>query len=82
MQTHNSPELVTDDEIFPWKNVVFNEEMTSKMQPATGSGTVTEYTWERGSVVLLVKKKKKKKMADISLVSRVRTTAGTRRYNG
>ena len=59
MQTHNSPELVTDDEIFPWKNVVFNEEMTSKMQPATGSGTVTEYTWERGSVVLLVKKKKK-----------------------
>ena len=60
MQTHNSPELVTDDQIFPWKNVVFNEEMTSKMQPATGSGTVTEYTWERGSVVLLVKKKKKK----------------------
>ena len=58
MQTHNSPELVTDDQIFPWKNVVFNEEMTSKMQPATGSGTVTEYTWERGSVVLLVKKKK------------------------
>ena len=38
---------------------MFNEEMTSKMQPATGSGTVTEYTWERGSVVLLVKKKKK-----------------------
>ena len=60
---------------------MFNEEMTSKMQPATGSGTVTEYTWEQGSVVLLVKKKKKK-MADISLVSRVRTTAGTRRYNG
>ena len=56
---------------------MFNEEMTSKMQPATGYGTVTEKTWGRVSVVLVVKKK-----ADISLVSRVRTTAGTRRNNG
>ena len=27
---HNSPQPVTDDQI--WKNFVFNEEMTSKMQ--------------------------------------------------
>ena len=39
---------------------MFNEEMTSKIQPVT--------------VVLVVEKK----MADISLVSRVRTTAGWR----
>ena len=38
---------------------------------------LTEKTWRRGWVVLDVKKK----MADISLVSRVRTTAGTRRNN-
>ena len=38
---------------------------------------LTEKTWGRGWVVLVVKKK----MADISLVSRVRTTAGTRRNN-
>ena len=31
---HNSPKPVTDDQI--WKNFVFNKEMTSKMQPATG----------------------------------------------
>ena len=31
---HNSPLQVTDDQI--WKNFVFNEEMMSKMQPATG----------------------------------------------
>ena len=38
---------------------------------------LTEKTWGRDWVVLVVKK-----MADISLVSRVRTTAGTRRNNG
>ena len=32
--THNLPLPVTDDQI--WKNFVFNEEMTSKMQPSTG----------------------------------------------
>ena len=42
------------------------------MQPTTGEGTVTEKTWGQGLVVL------KKKMAYISLISRVRTTAGTR----
>ena len=31
---HNSLLPVNDDQI--WKNFVFNEEMTSKMQPATG----------------------------------------------
>ena len=31
--THNSPSPVTDDQI--WKNFVFNEEMTSKMQSST-----------------------------------------------
>ena len=51
--------------------------MTSKMQPATGQGIVTEKTWGRGWVVLVVKTK----MADTSLVSRVRTTAGTGRNN-
>ena len=40
-------------------------------------GTVTEKTWGRGWVVLVVKTK----MADTSLASRVRTTAGTRRSN-
>ena len=59
--TQNSPQPVTDDQI--WKNCVFNEEMTSKMQPATGQGTVTEKTWGRGRVVWVVKKK----MANISL---------------
>ena len=29
-----------------WKKFVFNEEMTSKMSPATGYGTVTERTWD------------------------------------
>ena len=38
---------------------------------------LTEKTWGRGWVVLVVKTK----MADTSLVSRVRTTAGTRRSN-
>ena len=38
---------------------------------------LTEKTWGRGWVVLVVKSK----MADTSLVSRVRTTAGTRRSN-
>ena len=38
---------------------------------------LTEKTWGRGWVVLVVKTK----MADTSLVSRVRTTAGTRRNN-
>ena len=32
--THNLPLPVTDDQI--WKNFVFNEKMTSKMQPSTG----------------------------------------------
>ena len=46
------------------------------MQPATGEGTVIKKILERGVVVLIVKTK----MADTSLVSRVRTTtAGTRR---
>ena len=31
---HNSPQPVTDDQI--WKNFEFNEEMTSKMKPSTG----------------------------------------------
>ena len=39
---------------------------------------LTKKTWGRGWVVLVVKTK----MADTSLVSRVRTTAGTRRNNG
>ena len=39
---------------------------------------LTEKTWGRGWVVFVVKTK----MADTSLVSRVRTTAGTRRNNG
>ena len=38
---------------------------------------LTEKTWGRGWVVLVVKRK----MANTSLVSRVRTTAGTRRKN-
>ena len=57
---------------------MFNEEMTSKMQPRQVNAPVTEKTWGRGLVVLVVKTK----MADTSLVSRlVRTTAGTRRNN-
>ena len=43
------------------------------MQPATGYSTVNEKTWGRGWVVLVVKKK-----PGISLISRVRTRAGTR----
>ena len=39
---------------------------------------LTEKTWGRDWVVFVVKTK----MADTSLVSRVRTTAGTRRNNG
>ena len=56
----------------------FNEEMTSKMQPATGflqgKPPLTEKNWGQGWVVLVVKKK----MADISRVSGARTAAGTR----
>ena len=56
---------------------MFNEEMTSEMQPATGKGTVNrEDLATRLSCFGC-----EKEMADISLVSRVRTTAGTRRNN-
>ena len=56
---------------------MFNEEMTSKMQPSTGQGTVNrEDLGTRLSGFGC-----EKKMADISLSSRVRTTAGTRRNN-
>ena len=50
-----------------------------KIQPATGLGTVTEKTWGRGWVVLVVEKTKK--IADISLVLKIITTARTRRNN-
>ena len=53
---------------------MFEEEMTSKMQP---SSLLTEKTWGRDCVVFVVKTK----MADTSLVSRVGTTAGTGRKN-
>ena len=56
---------------------MFNEEMTSKMQPATGKGTVNrEDLGTRLSCFGC-----EKEIADISLVSRVRTTAGTPRNN-
>ena len=42
------------------------------------NASLTEKTWGRGWVVFVMKTK----MADTSLVSRVRTTAGTRRNNG
>ena len=57
---------------------MFNEEMTSKMQPSTGyNAPLTEKTWGRDGVVFVLKTK----MVDTSLVLRV-TTAGTRRNNG
>ena len=46
--------------------------------PLQVNGPLTEKTWGRGSVVFVMKIK----MADTSLVSRVRTTARTRRNNG
>ena len=49
-----------------------------KCSPLQVNAPLTEKTWGRGWVVLVVKTK----MADTSLVSRVRTTAGTRRNNG
>ena len=53
--------------------------MTSKIQPSTGKCTVNrEDLGTRLLVVLVVKAK----MADTSLVSRVRNTDGTRRNNG
>ena len=48
-----------------------------KCSPLQVKAPLTEKTWGRGWVVLVVKKK----MTDISLVSRERTTAGTRRNN-
>ena len=48
-----------------------------KCSPLQDKAPLIEKTWGRGWVVLVVKKK----MANISLVSRVRTTAGTRRDN-
>ena len=51
-----------------------NEEMTSKMQPSTGYCTVNRE--DLGTSLSCFRCKTK--MADTSLVSRVRTTAGTR----
>ena len=48
-----------------------------KCSPLLVNAPLTEKTWGRGWVVLVVKTE----MADTSLVSRVRTTAGTRRNN-
>ena len=49
-----------------------------KCSPLQVKVPLSEKTWGRGWVVFVVKTK----MADISLVSRVRTTAGTRWNNG
>ena len=49
-----------------------------KCSPLQVNALLTEKTWGWGWVVFVVKTK----MADTSLVSRVRTTAGTRRNNG
>ena len=70
--THNSPKPVTDDQI--WKNFVYNEEMTSKMQTYR---LRLRYREDLGTRLGCCGKK----MADISLVLRVRTSAGTRRNN-
>ena len=48
-----------------------------KCSPRQVNALLTEKTWGRGWVVLVVKAK----MVDTSLISRVRTTAGTRRDN-
>ena len=56
---------------------MFNEEMTSK-KTLQVNAPLTEKIWVQGSVVFVVKTK----MADTSLVSRVSTTAATRRNNG
>ena len=48
-----------------------------KCGPLQVNAPLTEKTWRRGWIVLVVKTK----MTDISLVSRVRTTAATRRNN-
>ena len=45
--THNSPQPVTDDQI--WKNLAFNEPMTSKVQLFLQvNALLTEKTWGRG----------------------------------
>ena len=49
-----------------------------KYSPLQVNAPLTEKTWGRGWVVFVVKTK----MEDTSLVSRVRTTAGTRQNNG
>ena len=51
--------------------------LTMKWSPLQVNALLTEKTWGRSWVVLVAKTK----MADTSLVSRVRTTAGTRRNN-
>ena len=48
------------------------------MQPSQVNARLTEKTWGRDSVVSIVKTK----MVDTSLISRVGTTAGTKRNNG
>ena len=53
---------------------MFNEEMTSKMQPATGYDTVNRE--DQGTKLSCFGCEK------MALVSRIRTTAGTRRNNG
>ena len=54
---------------------MFNEEMTSKMQPLQVNTPLPR--GPGAEVELFGRFVKKKKMADISLVSRVRTTAAT-----
>ena len=67
---------VTDDQI--WKDFVFKSKWRQKVSPLQVNALLTEKTWGQGWRVFVVKTK----MVDTSLVSRVRTTAGTRRNNG
>ena len=60
------------------RSLCLTRKWRQKCSPLQGKAPLTEKTWGRGWVVFVVKTK----MADTSLVSRVRTTAGTRRNNG
>ena len=58
---------------------MFHEEMTSKMQSSAVNEPLTEKTWDQEDLGMRLSCFCcENKMADTSLVSRVRTTAGTR----